>query len=64
MRPLATLPVCCSNLQLPLLAQYASVCPVYRPLQRAAGLLLGAPRQAVIDRQRQPPGAWQHGAHQ
>jgi len=46
-----------------------SVCPyvrpVYRPLQqRAAGLLLGAPRQAVIDRQRQPPGARQHGAQQ
>jgi len=40
-----------------------SVCPIFRPLkQRAAGLLLGAPRAGNIDRQRRE--AQQHGAQQ
>ena len=40
-----------------LLAQYASVCPIYRPLHAAAvGLLLWAWREADIDRQRKPLG--------
>jgi len=35
-----------------------SVCPINRPLQqRAAGLLLGAPRAGDIDRQRRAPGS-------
>jgi len=38
---------------------------LYRPLQqRAAGLLLGAPKAGDIDRQRQAAGAQQHGAQQ
>jgi len=46
---------------------HPSVCPIYRPLQqRAAGLLLGAPRAGDIDRQQRAPqhGAQQHGGQQ